>query len=180
MNKLILNTITAALLPLSMQSVSAQPAGAYSYIGNRNSNAVSKPLVHTPFVNKKSTKAKQVTSVQTLMQAPTAIDDLVLLDLSQQNIQHPQNFDLSQNTLASRSAGSAKVTVLTKPDLQLTTHTPINELIIIDAAVPDKHVFYQDLKPGTDVVEINSNLDGLIQLNQILAQYQNLDALHLV
>ncbi len=124
MNKLILNTITAALLPLIMQSVSAQPAGAYSYIGNRNSNAVSKPLVHTPFVNKKSTKAKQVTSVQTLMQAPTAIDDLVLLDLSQKNIQHPQNFDISQNTLASRSAGSAKVSVLKKPDLQLTTHTP--------------------------------------------------------
>jgi hypothetical protein len=180
MNKLILNTITAALLPLSMQSVSAQPAGAYSYIGNRNSNAVSKPLVHTPFVNKKHTKAKQVTSVQTLMQAPTVIDDLVLLDLSQQNIEHPQNFDISQNTVASRSAGSAKVTVLTKPDLQLTTHTPINELIIIDGAVPDKHLFYQQLKPGTDIVEIDSQQSGLSQLKEILSGYSELSALHLV
>jgi plastocyanin len=180
MNKLILNTITAALLPLSMQGVSAQPAGAYSYIGNRNRDTVSKHLVHTPFVNKKSTTAKQVTSVQTLMQAPTVIDDLVLLDLSQQNIEHSQNFDISKNTVASHSAGSAKVALLTKPDLQLITHIPINELIIIDAAVPDKHLFYKDLKPGTDVKEIGSGQDGLAQLNNILANYKNLDALHLV
>jgi hypothetical protein len=45
MNKLILNTITAALLPLSMQGVSAQSAGAYSYIGNINRDTVSKFLV---------------------------------------------------------------------------------------------------------------------------------------
>jgi hypothetical protein len=35
MNKLFLNTIMAALLTLSMQGVSAQPPGSYSYIGNK-------------------------------------------------------------------------------------------------------------------------------------------------
>ena len=54
------------------------------------------------------------------------------------------------------------------------------ELIIIDQAVPDKHVFYSNLKPGIDIVEIKSEEDGLAQIEKALNQYTDLDALHIV
>ena len=64
--------------------------------------------------------------------------------------------------------------------LELVKHHEINELIIIDQAVPDKHLFYKALKPGGEIREIDSSKDGLEQLKAILANYQNLNALHIV
>jgi len=65
--------------------------------------------------------------------------------------------------------------VLTKEQNSL-----VNELVIIDAAVPNKHLFFQHLKAGTDVVEINSSQSGFKQLENALNKYKNLSALHLV
>ncbi|WP_019614689.1 DUF4347 domain-containing protein, partial [Psychromonas ossibalaenae] len=62
----------------------------------------------------------------------------------------------------------------------LSTDSTVSELVIIDAAVPDKLMFYQQNKPGTKIVEIQSNEDGLTQLVNILKNHQNLDVLHLV
>jgi hypothetical protein len=58
--------------------------------------------------------------------------------------------------------------------------TPITELIIIDAGVPDKSVFSQKLSPNIAVKELNSDADGAQQLTLLLQQYKNLKALHLV
>ncbi len=65
--------------------------------------------------------------------------------------------------------------VLTKEQNSL-----VNELVIIDAAVPNKHLFFQHLKAGTDVVEINSSESGFKQLESTLNKYKNLSALHLI
>ncbi len=68
----------------------------------------------------------------------------------------------------------------TSHDLCLEKKHPITELILIDASVPNKHLFYQLLKPGTDVVELDGNNDGLEQLLTTLESYRSLSALHIV
>ncbi|MCJ8272469.1 MAG: DUF4347 domain-containing protein, partial [Psychrosphaera sp.] len=65
-------------------------------------------------------------------------------------------------------------------DLVLQSGHGTRELVIIDQAVPDKTLFYQSIKPGVEVKQIQSGDNGLSQLIAILAQYQNLDALHIV
>jgi hypothetical protein len=57
---------------------------------------------------------------------------------------------------------------------------PVRELVIIDAAVPDKELFYRSIKPGVDIVEIGSSQSGLAQLKAILKNYQGLKGLHIV
>ncbi len=57
---------------------------------------------------------------------------------------------------------------------------PVRELVIIDQGVPDKHLFYLDIKTGVEIKEIAIGQDGLTQLDQILGQYKNLNALHIV
>ncbi|TVZ41001.1 OmpA family protein [Alteromonadaceae bacterium 2753L.S.0a.02] len=64
--------------------------------------------------------------------------------------------------------------------LSIKQHLPVKELLVIDAATPDKHLFYKDLKPGVDVVLIDAESDGLTQLHAALKNYKNLDALHVV
>ena len=68
----------------------------------------------------------------------------------------------------------------TTDELQLLQANPIKELVIIDAAVPDKAMFYRGVKPGVDIVEIDSSAAGLTQLKAILANYNNLAAVHIV
>ncbi len=63
---------------------------------------------------------------------------------------------------------------------ELTLLAPKRELLIIDAAVPDKHLFMRDLRAGVDVAIIDTNADGLEQLERILAGRTNISALHIV
>ncbi|QEI11270.1 DUF4347 domain-containing protein [Cellvibrio japonicus] len=65
-------------------------------------------------------------------------------------------------------------------ELDIINASPVKELVIIDAAVADKQVFYRGVKPGIDIVEIDSSASGLSQLTAILADYKNLTALHIV
>ena len=65
-------------------------------------------------------------------------------------------------------------------DLEILGAEVAHELVVIDAAVPDKQQFYRALKPGVDIVEINSSTAGLAQLKTILANYKNLAAVHIV
>ena len=73
-----------------------------------------------------------------------------------------------------------KESVKDSSDLNLISGQVFSELIIIDAAVPDKHLFYQQVRPGADIFEINSTEDGLVQLENILKKHLNLSALHIV
>ncbi|HEX5791708.1 MAG TPA: DUF4347 domain-containing protein, partial [Rheinheimera sp.] len=72
------------------------------------------------------------------------------------------------------------ITNTTADELQLVQANPVKELVIIDAAVPDKAMFYRGVKPGVDIVEIESSAAGLPQLKAILANYNNLAAVHIV
>ncbi|HEY0893465.1 MAG TPA: DUF4347 domain-containing protein, partial [Cellvibrio sp.] len=65
-------------------------------------------------------------------------------------------------------------------DVEIVSVSPIKELVIVDAAVQDKSVFYRAVKPGVEIVEIDSSQPGLSQLKQILANYKNLTALHII
>ncbi|NRQ41595.1 DUF4347 domain-containing protein [Rheinheimera sp. YQF-2] len=72
------------------------------------------------------------------------------------------------------------IAATTEDELQLVQANPVKELVIIDAAVPDKAMFYRGVKPGVDIVEIESSASGLTQLKSILANYNNLAAVHIV
>ena len=65
-------------------------------------------------------------------------------------------------------------------ELDILSAVPVSELVVIDAAVPDKHILYRGIKPGVEVVELDANTAGLTQLTKLLARYKNLSAVHIV
>ncbi len=56
----------------------------------------------------------------------------------------------------------------------------VSELVVIDASVPDKHLFYSQLKPGQQAIEIEAGSNGLDQLLNALEAHQNLDGLFII
>lgn len=72
------------------------------------------------------------------------------------------------------------VAVADAGELEILAAAAVHELVVIDAAVPDKQQFYRAVKPGVDIVEIDSSRAGLVQLKNILASYKNLAAVHIV
>ncbi|MEQ8473164.1 MAG: DUF4347 domain-containing protein, partial [Marinoscillum sp.] len=64
-------------------------------------------------------------------------------------------------------------------EVNFTKGRKVRELVIVDGDVQNKSVFYKQLKPGLEVVEIKRN-SGLVGLMTILSAYQDLDAIHLV
>ncbi len=65
-------------------------------------------------------------------------------------------------------------------DLGILRGQPVRELVIIDAAVPDKHVFHAQAQPGIEFVELTATDNGLEQLENVLSRYHDLNALHIV
>ncbi len=87
------------------------------------------------------------------------------------------------NTVQRRAKAEPTVTdldTLNADSLELTALSPVSELVVVDASVPDKHLFYSQLKPGQKILEIKSDVDGLKQLTSALNEYQHLDALHII
>jgi len=64
--------------------------------------------------------------------------------------------------------------------LDIQTASPVRELVVVDEAVGDKNLLRNSLKPGVDLVEINSARAGLPQLIAALSHYKNLAAVHIV
>ncbi len=54
----------------------------------------------------------------------------------------------------------------------------VKELLIVDGAVQNKSTFFNQAKPGLDVVEIGDG--GLVALMETLSRYKGLDAVHIV
>ncbi|HEX5056968.1 MAG TPA: DUF4347 domain-containing protein, partial [Gammaproteobacteria bacterium] len=79
-----------------------------------------------------------------------------------------------------RPVGAGVSRIVGENELAITSGTSTKELVIIDSAVPDKHILYRAAKPGMEIVEIDSSEPGLGQLVAILARYKNLSALHIV
>ncbi len=59
-------------------------------------------------------------------------------------------------------------------------HTTPSHLIIIDADLPDKHLFKAAQASDTVVVEIDRHSDGLDQLVDVLSQFEGLQSLHIL
>ncbi|WP_105172809.1 DUF4347 domain-containing protein [Pseudoalteromonas sp. T1lg24] len=173
MKKYPLNAFTVALLPLGIQSSIVQPAGSYTYIGINAGRQST--YVQAADKRNKANREQAVTGVSSdlsasaLIQRPSALDDIELIEPAK---------------LALESAlGGASVEGrlgLTQPELTLQAGNHVQELVIIDQGVPDKLLFYKQIQPSVDVKELNSNQDGLFQLNQILSNYKNLTTLHLI
>lgn len=64
--------------------------------------------------------------------------------------------------------------------VQLTRSTAVKELVIVDTAVDDYATLIRDINPNVEVRFIDKTKPGLEQLNNILADYHGLTALHLV
>ncbi|AZZ92667.1 tandem-95 repeat protein [Hahella sp. KA22] len=62
--------------------------------------------------------------------------------------------------------------------LEIANATAIRELVIIDAAVPEKHQIYEKREPGVAFATLRAGEDGLAQLRAILSRYRDLRALH--
>ncbi len=93
---------------------------------------------------------------------------------------NPNTNDVELISLSKPQILDSKADFILVNDVELKLLQPVKELVIIDAAVEDKHVFYNMSRPGIDVVEIEFKSDSLDQLSEVLSSYQSLDALHLV
>ncbi|MEX1033829.1 MAG: DUF4347 domain-containing protein [Cellvibrionaceae bacterium] len=68
----------------------------------------------------------------------------------------------------------------TADTLSIMSGAPVSELIIIDAAVPDKTVLRSAAKPGVETVVLEDGKDALEQVAVLLENYQDLEAVHLI
>ena len=177
MNKHVLTGLASAMMSMGM---SQGVAHAYSSYWNRSyarqfhkeDNTQGRSLTNkhsAGLLAERQTHsrlpASQTLTIKHLQQRPTVVGDLVLHNNTHASgkLHLPKNY---------REPSSAQ--------LGLDRSAPVNELIVIDQAVPDKHLFYQQLKPGVDIVEINTQQDGLQQLLNAMQQYRGLAALHIV
>ncbi|EPN8460490.1 Ig-like domain-containing protein [Vibrio cidicii] len=156
MNRYLLNSITAAMIPLGWSTASAQSVGSYAYIGSNNRRA----------------EMNYCANVQ--LPSQSAVTDLASLRTVDSQPEPSDIFTGTPNT-----SNISRLTV-NPNELVLTRSGKVSELIIIDAAVPDKYLFYKSLKNNVEIKEINSQQDGLTQLKDILSNYNGLDALHIV
>ncbi|XQW84544.1 Ig-like domain-containing protein [Thalassotalea piscium] len=184
MNKYLLSAFTVAMLPAGMSVATAQPVGTYTHVGNKNtrqSDYLSQ--LRLPRVS-----PQNYLSISSHNASHEISKSYLSSDISTHSVANVQNIttetDLVLTTATSRNnfntTNELPTSIEVVKTLQITANNLAKELIIIDAAIPDKHLFYQHIKPGVDVIEISSNKDGLVQLNTILSQYQELDSLHVV
>ena len=61
-------------------------------------------------------------------------------------------------------------------ELVLTATRSTKHLVIIDAGVPDKAVFYRDLYAETEIFELHADESGIKQLEELLGRYQQLES----
>lgn len=77
------------------------------------------------------------------------------------------------------SAYSQSSTHLGKTSTRLLS-TPMTDVIIVDAGVTNPDALLKNLPSQAAVHFINSNADGLDQISDILSNYRNLKAVHLI
>ena len=134
MEKKILATAIAAVIPVTSAAAISSSIPLNSYVASRVQNKMS----------------------------PSDLLDMSL-------IQSHQNSEL--NTLS---------TNISSDEVVIKQGSKIKQLVIIDTSVTNIHAFTQNLSPNVEVAFIDAAKDGKTQLENILTQYHNLDAIHLV
>ena len=147
MNKFVLNGIASAMVSLGVCSPSAAQAyNSYtsrSYIRSTKMatseliKAIPLDTVARQQVAGPSTlatdNATPLLSVAALVQRSSSATDIIL--------HSPPPMPTYDST-----SGIAHVKAAEAPDIELISLDPVRELVIIDQAVADKHLFYKDLK----------------------------------
>ncbi len=165
MSKHALNGIVAAMLPLGLTAASGQALGAYTYLGSRQNKSASAIVYNRPS-NQAGPALTGDRSLQTISQLRRGVETTI----------NPSQLTIKKNHATEKPSGRAARNV----QLQIVKHEQAQELMIVDGAVPDKALFYKDLKANVDVVELAPGQNGLAQLTDILSRYKNLKALHIV
>ena len=180
MNKNVMTGIASAMVSLGIFNAPV-PAFAYSsytrtYARQNDNVGIHSGDVALPYAStEKLNPGEVVTTLPTTLKTPALSTNAL-----KQSIISDQALILSR---PSDHKGAVPENIPDKnltPNVELKTHHAVRELIIIDAAVEDKHTFYSDLKPGVDVREIKSGEDGLAQLQNALKNYSLLEAVHIV
>lgn len=132
MHKHLLTSIAAAMLPLSAQGAIAQASGSYSYLGSRSRDAALSSAIHhssqqsyNKLDDKSDTQLQVISAQHSLFLTPFSTSEKAL-DLTIQQHTHTNEI---LNADIERVNG-----------LELVENYQVNELIIIDQAVPDKHL----------------------------------------
>ncbi|WP_076419104.1 Ig-like domain-containing protein [Colwellia sp. UCD-KL20] len=90
-----------------------------------------------------------------------------------QSVQVPVQSEFKLTPLIVPSINSFKAKA---DDLVLATASSVKHLVIIDAGVPDKTLFYRDLYAETDIIELHADESGIKQIEELLGGYQQLES----
>ena len=74
----------------------------------------------------------------------------------------------------------SKQSTISDAHLGITAGSPVRELVIIDAAVPDKILLQSATRLGVETLVLQPGADALAQTAALLKNYHNLEAVHLV
>ena len=151
MNKFLVNGITSALMSLGLSSGAVQAYSSYSsrlYAPSRSLSLSQDPGRHVPKLSRTEEVGMRKGST------PLAPVDMVSV------ASHVNELVLQKNQFNESSNIEPDDRLDRQGELSILKSGPVKELVIVDQAVPDKHVFYKDLKQGVEIVEINSREDG--------------------
>lgn len=109
-----------------------------------------------------------------------AIQQNALFNLHPSSIQPERLARGESNYQLEPSFSDTKESAGIKGEISLSKLAGVKELIILAADVKDKHLFYQRIRPGIEVIDLKAGSSGEQQLIFWLKQYRGLDAVHLV
>ncbi|MFK8031357.1 MAG: Ig-like domain-containing protein, partial [Gammaproteobacteria bacterium] len=177
MKKHVFTGIASSMISLGVCATSTpfQPSGSYSGRAYSRQTTVADHRTLNPAQSRlvKNTLLEKSRSMRASLSGDELVNSALSMTSSHTNNVH--DMALMRNTKSTKQ--------LDAPDsehLSLVQHSPVQQLVIIDHNVRNKHVLLQGIKPGVDVVEFNGNEDGLVQLKKALGRYQDLATLHIV
>ncbi|GEK11095.1 tandem-95 repeat protein [Pseudoalteromonas peptidolytica] len=109
-----------------------------------------------------------------------AIQQNALFDLHPSSIQPERLARGKSNYQLESFFYEAEESTAIEGEISLSKLAGVKELIILAADVKDKHLFYQRIRPGIEVIDLKAGSSGKQQLIFWLKQYRGLDAVHLV
>ncbi|AWB67172.1 hypothetical protein C2869_12320 [Saccharobesus litoralis] len=172
MKKYVFNSVVSAMLPLGLAQGHIHTESYLNGIDNNRLPDNGEDVVETVDL---STSISLMTDNHIADKYPSDISFSPTITHHADNV--ISNADISSEASLANTATDYQLVDRT---LELKQAQIVTELVVIDEAVPDKHLFYKQLKPNVDVIEISSNESGLRQLVAKLQGYQNIKALHLV
>ena len=180
MNRESVHQIAVAMLPLSLgvsMGLASAPGGG-SYYSRSSSASTYRLSPDSSSLNRQIKSLGNAENNQSISNRPS----LTTSTLSTNSMSKLNSIKSDVELVQLKNTDVYKIATESNTfnEIELKTLQPVKELVIIDASVKDKHVFYDMSRPGIDVVEIEFTKDSLTQLSNELLKHKNLDAFHLV